>query len=135
MLIIRKSNFLPTLDITFQFEGREDYSQKFYGNKEVTSYSDITLIYKPSLRRYTYLGAPVKKLYLTKADYFTFSDKNVSYKSPGQSEAILIHNYNTETWSTSSFIDLNGLTGGFLVKLETLTDTSKKKIIKISPYH
>jgi hypothetical protein len=131
-LVIRNSRALPSILLTFQYDEGKEYTQELHSNSDHES--DIILSYNPSLGRYTYLGSPVKKLYLNKSDYILFSENNVIYKDDGQKESTLIRNYNQPTFSLSNTIDFNGIGGGFPVFLETTKDNLGRKVIRIKLY-
>jgi len=133
ILSIRNGRSLPTLNVTFEFDDGKSSSKSLLQNNEHDN--DVSMIYKPSLGRYTYLGSPVKKVYFSTADYLIFTETKVLYKSVGQSETTLINNYNQTNWSLSSTIDFNGIAGGPPVVLETIRDSNNKKVIKIKPYY
>jgi hypothetical protein len=131
-LIIRNARGLPPLSLTFQYDDGTEYSQDLPSNSDHDS--DIALTFNPSLGRYTYLGTPVKKLYLNKSDYIFFSENNIIYKDYGEKESTLIANFNKPNWSLSNTIDFNGIGGGFPVVLETIRDNLGRKIIRIRVY-
>ncbi|MCS3530139.1 hypothetical protein [Chryseobacterium sp. JUb7] len=133
-LLIQNGKSSPTLYLTLELEDRKTYDKTLWLNKDRDN--GIELLYKPDIRKYTYLGSPIKKIHLGKKNYILFKEDNIVYAAgTGQIESVLIRNYNTSTWGLSNTTDFNGIDGGGPIFIETFRDMNQKKIIKIRPYN